>query len=352
MLRFIYFIRHYFLLIVILPTIFLGCRKEIDFDVTDTIESENLHPLQQYYEPWETVPVSTNGTPFMIEADNNYLYIVSDDGSKHWVEYMSGNHFVSTIFFSQDYKFTALTKGVNRMIIGGRGGTNCVSSFNYNGIINTYAFYVPSSRRINAFYDDAISFYVGGSFLSFGSAPASSYADRIYSNNGNVPGTDGIISYVYEMKRVDFSPYACGKSILPTGHSIAEWTGSIWEPRTPIIDDKITDIEQIGDTLFIATFDSNGSAIKKFSNGNLITDSTIVSTVPAYSSRVKLLSHNNSLYAYGTINVPEGPYQGVLKYTNGEWSYVGKLGGIPKDLTIFNGYLYAIINGQIKRFPL
>lgn len=356
MLRFTYFTKFFVFLIPALLFVVVGCRKKIDFDQTNSSESGALHPLQQYYEPWETIPITTKGTPYMIEANTNYLFIVSNDGSRRWVEYMTPNHDVTTLFFSQNYQFTSMNRaGFTRMVLGASGGQNGVATFDHNGLINTYSFYVPSGSRINSIYDNAVRFYIGGNFFSFGSNPASNFADRIQSLGGTVLGSPGVVSEIYEMDRVETAPYGCGNGILSTGHSIAEWTGSSWEARTPVINEKVTCIEEIGDTLFIGGFGPNDFAIKKFANGILITDSTIINTAASLNtSDVKMISQSNvnELYVYGTINFPEKLYTGVLKYANGEWSYVGKLGGIPDDMVIFNGYLYALMNGQLKRFPL
>jgi len=334
----------------------LGCRKKIDFDETNSTQSGNLHPLQQYYEPWETIPITTKGTPYMIEANTNYLYIASDDGNRRWIEYMTPNLDVTTLFFSQNYQFTSMDRaGFTRMVLGASGGTNGVTTFDHNGLINTYAFYIPSGSRINSIYDNAVRFYIGGNFASFGTNPASNFGDRIYSLDGSVLGSPGVVSEIYEMERVQMFPYGCGNAILPSGHSIAEWTGSAWEARTPIINEKVTCIEEVSDTLFIGGFGPNEFAIKKFANGTLITDSTIINTATSLTtSDVKMVSQPNVdvLYVYGTVNFEERFYTGVLKYTNGEWSYVGKLGSVPVDMAIFNGYLYALTNGQLKRFPL
>lgn len=355
MLRFIYFTRAQLVMTLVMPVVLFGCRKKIDFDQESSSESGNLHPLQQYYEPWETISVSTKGTPYMIESDGTFLYIVSDAGDRRWVEFTNATHIVNTLFYSADYQFTALDKGVNRMILGASGGQQGVATFDYGGIINTYGFHIQPNWRINSFYDDAISFYIGGFFgdIPLPSYPNSTYADRLYANNGLIAGCDGVYREVYEMDRVYFSPYACGNGILSSDHSIGEWNGTTWEPRTPIIGEKVTAIEELNDTLFIAGFDANEFAIRKFANGNLITDSTIINTAPSLSeSDVKMISHNGALYVYGTANFPERIYTGVLKYFNGQWSYVGKLGSVPDDVAIFNGYLYALTNGQLKRFPL
>jgi hypothetical protein len=65
-----------------------------------------------------------------------------------------------------------------------------------------------------------------------------------------------------------------------------------------------------------------------------------------------MLTHSDDLYVYGTINFQNGIYKGVLRYSNGQWSYFGKLGGVPDDVAIYNGYLYALVNGQLKRLVL
>ncbi len=356
MLRFTYSTRLFVILLSAFLMTIIGCRKKINFDQTDSTDSGTLHPLQQYYEPWETVSVSTKGTPYMIEANTNYLYIASDDGNRRWIEYITPNHNINTLFFSETYQFTSMNRaGFTRMVLGASGGQNGVATFDHTGLINTYSFYIPSGSRINSIYDNAVRFYIGGNFLNFGASPASKFGDRIYSLTGDVLGSPGVVSEIFEMDRVQMLPYGCGNSILPSGHSIAEWVGSAWEARTPIVNKKVTCIEEIGDTLFIGGFGPNEFAIKKFANGVLITDSTIVNTSTSLNaSDVKMVSQSNVnvLYVYGTVNFQENLYTGVLKYTNGEWSYVGKLGSVPDDVAIFNGYLYALTNGQLKRFPL
>lgn len=352
MLKYIFSSR-YVLLLIAFSFIQSGCRKKIDFTVEETSESGTLHPLQQYYAPWETVSISTNGNTYMIESDNNYLYTVSNNGTRRWVEYMGTNHIVQSIFYSEVYQFTALEKGVNRMIVGASGGTIGLATFNQSGIISTYSFYIPTGKRINAIYDDAISFYSGGNFNSFGLNPASDYVDRVISSTGSVQGCPGIVSEVYDVDRIAFSPYACGNAIIPSGHSIAMWNGISWDPHTSIMNEKVTDMQMIGDTLFVAGFSPGDFAIKKYSNGTLITDSTMINTATSTDDTdIKLLTYNGKLYAYGTINFTQRLYLGVVSYTNGEWSYVGKLATIPEDVAIYNGHLYALTNGVLKRFPL
>jgi hypothetical protein len=339
--------------LIAISIFFSSCRKKIDFNNEDKIETGTLGPYQKYYEPWTLVSVGVTGTPKMIASDGSYLYISSYTPTKSYVCYINGSHSFYPLFESQTYTFTAMEKGVSRMVLGSSGGVKGLTEFDENGVYFSFDFLVTSGRRVNDINDDGLRLYAAGDFVGTTQNPTSQNVDKHYKSTNSSEGMSGLIGEVYDLDVINSNRYASGKFILNTGHSIAMWDGSTWLPHTSIINEKVTDIQWYNDTLMIAGFANGEAAIRKFANGALIDDNEVINTsVSEQDCNIKMFTHGGRLYAYGTLNFQGGPFHSLMSYENGHWNYVGKMGGMPNDVEVFNGYFYAIVGSHIKRLAI
>ncbi|XOV66105.1 MAG: hypothetical protein ACFHU9_10755 [Fluviicola sp.] len=350
--EFKYFTKTLFALLVLFIMI-TSCRKKIDFDKESKFETSPFGPYQQYYEPWQSVNASLTGTPTLINTDNSFLYIASESSGRSYMRYMNSNLVSYPLFYSNNYKFTAIEKGNTKMIIGASGGQYSLREFDENGIYATFNFYVTPDRKINDISTDGLKIYPVGNFVGTNLNPSSFSVDKHNKVTNTSEGMPGIAGEVLDIEKHLGEFYIAGNEILNFQHSIAKWNGSQWQPFANIDDDKVTGISWIGDTLFIAGYANGQTAIRKYANGSLIEDNIVVNTASSEEETdIKLYEYGTSLYAYGTINFPGSPYTSVLEYQNGQWNYVGNLGGVAKDIVAFGGYLYAIVGNSVKRIQL
>lgn len=334
-----------------------SCRKEIDFSEGHKQVQGSINPGGVFYQPWTNVPTPGITDITLIEQDYYGIYFVGVQQGIRRVYYFEGDAAPSIVWMgnsasSATGEFTALVFSAPKIY----------ACHNGNPVANFRIFSSPSSvisynlnlngKKITDVKSIGNEMYLSGDFLALpGPFPTTDYFEKVNKVTGVVFGMGGLESPAEAQCYGLPGFFACGKN-MHSGRSIANWDGSEWIPYSTLTE-RVTDVELLGDTLMIAGNLPNGRAIMKEQNGFEIPFDELINTAQSEAeTRIKFLRSGNVIFAYGTVNFENASFNSVLKYEDGNWSYLGKLNEIPTDLAILNGYVYAATASGIKKIKL
>lgn len=342
-----------FFLLVLLVQVGVSCRKKIDFSEGERLEEGALSPNETSYEPWITVPTEGITDIQLIEQDYNGIYFTGVKNNLRTVFYFEGENAPTVVWYGNSAstpngEFTLLEFSAPNMYIANNILPYAKLRIYPNPSSGTQYTFNLAGKKITGVKSIGNDMYLSGDFEQGSPFPASSYFDKVDKTSGYFLGMSGLEAPAEAQCYGLYNFFACGKNVH-SGRSIANWDGTQWVPHSTLTV-RVTDVEMLQDTLFVAGNLPNGKAILKERNGYESTFNELINTAQTEAeTNIRIVRYGQKIFAYGTVNFENYSFFSVLKYENGRWSYVGRLNEIPTDIAFLDGYLYAATASGIKK---
>lgn len=364
--------RKLLIVVVVILAVVSSCRKDIDFDQAQDFNSEGaIDPTKPILEPWTSAAAVSYVDHIASDGQNIYYSIYAGGQTIMYKLDTSGTStYLFNVSFSDDIQLIEYIGSKLYFTQKVANGFGRVHAFDETGLLNTYDVDVNANDGtiLTTLVDLGSQLLVAGQF-GFEVPNLSRNVCLIDKTTGALTHLSGlgynkVTSAAYHNDEIYITGKALtGNSSSTTGKALAKWTGTQWQLLGPYTLDDDFEIAPIGTCI--------GSY-----NGKILMGGKLRSAWPAiyeYSSmyndfignqgfggtnttgqniNIQMRTFDGVLYAFGQIRFSGASFNSVYVMENNAWRSIGALDADATDLAICQGYAYALVNGQIKKYPL
>ena len=366
------FSRRLFSVLVLIIAVLPGCRKKIDFEQGEnSYNTGAINPGQPILEEWESIGSTWLGASHIASDGQNLFYSKFSGGvNRMYIMDTLGNY--SVLFDISSNDDVQLIEYVGSKLYFTQresNGVGKIHEFDENGILNTYELLVSASygTHLTSLMDVGSQLFVAGKFRfgNNGSSWSACLIDKATGAVTQMPGLGGnpINSVTYFNNEIHVAARGVFGTFSNGGRAVAKWNGSQWVGLGPhnlnynYIGALVGScVGHYNGELFVGgRFDYGYTTVKKYSEvyNNFIDNQGFNGTCSDVEyPNMYMRMFGNDLYLFGELRFWNASFNSVYVMENGVWRSIGALDGVATDLAICQGYAFALVDGNIKKYSL